>query len=446
MRGNRQSRDMVFGAAMGAVVLVLGASLVLAFASCAGLPSGLANTAKADLGLPISGATRELPRGSAMGVSWKVIPFGDLAPRGIPQAFSWNALGVDPDDRVYVVFGDGGLRDPKPADCLLYSYDSRSGERRRLGSFRAASEDAGNWREGEAFMKGHTALVYRDGKMWMGSMPFHDAKEPVQDAYRGSHLFAWDSRTGKLRDMSVQEPGGIVQERSGIMVLAPYPLEGGLFGMSIPRGDLLFFDSASGGLERAVPGPAEAVGQQPPRAVAVAPDGRVFFAFGTRDCALLVYDPGIGGIRRTAATTTGGFWNGSALARDGRGAYLSTAWGELFFLDFAQERVESLGHFLPPDEYGRGDRIKELFCLALSDDGRRLYTVPTAITTRKQALYEFDIASGKAVRLIDSKAFGLFGRTFTGSDVRDSEGRIYFAVHFYGKEGYLLQLDTRARG
>ena len=67
-----------------------------------------------------------------------------------------------------------------------------------------------------------------------------------------------------------------------------------------------------------------------------------------------------------------------------------------------KESIEYLTHFLPQDEYDRGDRIMELFCLALSEDERTLYTIPTAISTRRQALYAYGIENKRVVRFLDT--------------------------------------------
>lgn len=384
--------------------------------------------------------------GTVEGLAWKVIPFGELAPAAYPQSYSWNAIGADAEGRVYVVFGDGATYEPEPPDCLLYAYDSRTGGRSRLGSFARAALEAGNLKPDEGFMKGHTALVAAGGKLWMGSMPFHDATEPAPAGYRGSHLFAWDPAAGQLADASAAEAGGVVQARSGILVLASHPASGGLVGLSVPRGDLLFFESGSGRLQRVVPGPAAEYRSRLPRNLVVAPDGRVFLAFARDDgsSALFVCDPGSERLRELATANMRHFWNGSALTPDGRGAYVATSRGRLYYLDFALETFEDLGDFLPASELARGDSVKELFCLALDAAGERLYAIPTSISTREQALYEYGIASRSVRRLLDLRETGLFGMTFTGSDVRDLEGRLYFAVHYYGREGYLLQIDPGA--
>jgi sugar lactone lactonase YvrE len=276
-------------------------------------------------------------------------------------------------------------------------------------------------------------------------MPFHDASGPVDEGYRGSHLYAWDIADERLVDMSASQPAGVLQERSGIMALDLHRQSDRILGLSVPRGDLLFYDAHTGVLDWVVPGPEEELWKQLPRNLVCAPDGRVFFAFGHTESVVYRYDPESGSVRKTGATTNGGFWNGSALMPDGKGAYISTARGELFQIDFESEGITPLGHFLPEDELAAGDHITQLFCLALSADGHKLYAVPTAISTRLQSLYEYDLASGRVEKLVDTKAMGLFGMTFTGSAVRDSRGRIYFAAHYYGRQAFILQLDVSGR-
>jgi hypothetical protein len=353
-------------------------------------------------------------------------------------------LGTDPQDRVYVAFGDNGLR-KQPTDCVLFSYDSVGGERKLLGSFGQASESAGNLKPLEGIPKGHTSIVYLDGKMWMGSQSLHDMKDATPVDGMGSHLYAWDIATERLTDLSARESGGFIQANQGLMFLSAMERQQRLLGLSAPRGDLIYYDPRLGKIDRIVSGPEEAAGKQTPREIAVAPDGRVFFSFGVKDSSLYVYDPQTDSTRKTAYTTTNGFWNGCAQTKDGRRAYISTARGALYLLDMEKESIEYLTHFLPREEYDRGDRIMELFCLVLSADERTLYTIPTAITTRQQALFAYQIETGKVLRILDTKDLGLFGMTFTGNNTKDTQGRIYFAVHRYGKDGYLLQLDTALR-
>ena len=57
--------------------------------------------------------------------------------------------------------------------------------------------------EGENIPKGHTRLIFADGKVYMGSQGFHDLKNEIDDLprYRGAHIFAFGTATNGWQDL-----------------------------------------------------------------------------------------------------------------------------------------------------------------------------------------------------------------------------------------------------
>ena len=96
--------------------------------------------------------------------------------------------------------------------------------------------------------------------------------------------------------------------------------------------------------------------------------------------------------------------------------------GELYRLDVADEAFTDLGHFLPKDEYESGERVDELYGITLSLDEKTIYGVPRRNRSPEADLYAYEIATG-TVALVGT----LDPAIYTGSNMRDSRGNIYFA-------------------
>src|SRR5262249_28763301 len=106
------------------------------------------------------------------GVQWAQVSFDDLAPSGMDMQQCWNGLGMDDQGRIYIGFTS--VRSDGREDFPVFRYDPKTGERLFLGTFLDIVAAAGNSRPGEGIPKGHTRMVFVDGKMYMGSQSFHD--------------------------------------------------------------------------------------------------------------------------------------------------------------------------------------------------------------------------------------------------------------------------------
>jgi hypothetical protein len=130
----------------------------------------------------------------------KVVRFDDVTPPSVALKNTFNAIGVDPQERVYLNLCNG------TTDCYLLRYDPKTNKREYLGSLRDAAKRAGNigpnryWPKFESITKGHTHIWYLDGKMWMGTMNAHDYSD--MSVIRGGHLMAYNLATGIITDHS----------------------------------------------------------------------------------------------------------------------------------------------------------------------------------------------------------------------------------------------------
>lgn len=375
---------------------------------------------------PSSRAEPVAPTGAAVERS---VSFDDIAPAGLTLEQCWNAMGMDHRERVYVGFTS--RRADGREDFAVFRYDPSTGERRFLGTFMDVSQAAGNLQPAEEIPKGHTRMLEIDGRMYMGSQGFHDFKGAIDTLprYRGSHLYTVDVATGAMEDVSRSLPGGVVTEHEGLVALAAMPSQGLLVGLAHPSSDIVLFDTRRNAVRRIVPGIPWRLGNPLSREIVAAATGTIYTYRGTEDPArrdavnpIWAYDLDTGAMAPTPYTATGGFWNGQTGTRDGRTIYLSTVNGELYRLEVGTGVFTHLGPFLPKDEVEAGARIDYLYGITLSSDETRIYGVPRRSGSNESNLYAYEIATGAVTRVGT-----LDPAIYTGSQMRDSRGNIYFA-------------------
>ena len=366
--------------------------------------------------------------GTLQPLTAKAVSFSDLAPSGFILKQSWNALGMDTAERIYIGFT--GLRPDGREDFLIFRYDPESGERRFLGSLISASEQANNLKPGEEIPKGHTRMVEIDGRMYMASQGFHDFKGAIDrlHEYRGAHLYAYDIGADLFEDVSGHYPGGVIVAHQGIVALSADQSRGLLVGLTHPHSDIVLVDVRQDRSE-IVPGLPWTLGNPVSREIAATSEGKIYIYRGTEDPAfrnavhpIWMYDLSTRTLTQTLYTATGGFWNGQTSTRDGRLIYLSTVNGELYRLEVRSGLFTHLGHFLPHQDWEVGVRVNWLFGITLSSDERRIYAIPQTNRNWRSNLYAYDVTSGQ-VGLVGA----LEPAIHTGSHMRDSRGNIYFA-------------------
>lgn len=370
-------------------------------------------------------------------ITYQLISFDDITPPELTTKACWNALGMDNQERVYIGFTSN--RSDGREDFAVFRYDPDSGERLFLGTFINVSQAANNLLPGEEIPKGHTRMIYIDGKMYMGSQGFHDFKKSIDDLpkYRGSHLYAYNLSSGKWKDISKTFPDGVITKHQGIIALSYTPAFNLLIGLTHPHSDIVLFNYQENKVLKVVPGIPWQFGNPLSRQIVITPKGKIYTYRGTEEPVqrneihnIWVYDLKTEKMKKTNYSCTGGFWNGQTLTRDGSKIYISTVQGELYVLDVETEVFTHLGHFLPRQDYKSGKRITYFYgSITLSPDEKKIYGIPSLITDvrrkRKSGiLYEYDILTGK-VALVKELGRGIY----TGSDLRDSRGNIYFA-HF----------------
>ena len=368
---------------------------------------------------------------------WNEIPFDDLAPRGINLKECWNAMGIDDLGRIYIGFTSS--RTDGRDDFAVFRYDPKTSERRFLGSFLNIVAAAGNALAGENIPKGHTRMLFVNGRMYMGSQNFHDLKAEIDSlpTYRGSHLFAFDTIGSLWKDLSAALPGGVITAHEGIISLNIMPNEHLLVGLAHPSSDIVLYDYLAEQLVKVVSGIPWKLGNPLSRESIVAPSGNIYTYRGTEAVnqqnethSVWVYNIHTGEMKDTGFNMTRGFWVGQTQKRDGSKIYINTIGGELYEFDVAAETFKDLGYELPRTD----NRIIDYtYSLTLSPDERRIYYVLSIIQKPGGAigdgnggsgqLYYYDIATGQVV-FAQQLPVGIY----TSADLRDSQN-IYFA-HF----------------
>ena len=115
--------------------------------------------------------------------------------------------------------------------------------------------------------------------------------------------------------------------------------------------------------------------------------------------------------------------------------------GNLYSFDVEAERLKDLGSLLPPEEIAQGQSIQFVFGLILSQDEKKLYTLPCRFADGNvPTLYEYDIETGDKTQL--ARFPSLTGGTVTGTNAIDDRGRLYFGYHTYdeGESARLIQI------
>jgi hypothetical protein len=365
------------------------------------------------------------------------VPFEDVAPPYLTLTESWNALGTDDQDRVYIVWTS--TRDDGRGDSALFRYTHSTRKREFLGSFIDVATRQGNIRPGEEIPKGHTRIVQVGRKLYLGSQGFHDFKEGIEDLpnYRGAHLFTYDLDTGAFDDVSRTLPGGVVIPHQGIVALNYSPEHHLLVGLAHPLGDIVLYDLRTQRVRKVVPGSPWALNHVVSREIVVTRTGKVYTYRGPEDPELRdvvdevwEYDIATDRMRTTGQFLRGGFWNGQAVTRNRSTIYLSTVSGELYRLDVASGRFSHLGHFTDPADHDDPAqyRVMYLYGIGLTAAEDRLIGLPIIAPTAADGdsatrLTTYRIARGRFTKHQDTDI-----QVFTGSNHRDRAGHLYQAA------------------
>ena len=367
----------------------------------------------------------------------ETVGFDAVTPPYLTLTQAWSGLGVDDQDRAYILWTS--LRDDGREDAALFRYTRATGQREFLGTFIDTATAQHNLAPGEELPKGHSRIVQVGRKLYMTSQNFHDFKTGLDglSEYRGAHLFAYDLDSGILDDVSRTLPNGVLIDHQGVIAITYSPEYKLLIGLSHPLSDIVLFDIEQGSVRKIVPGIPWQENHVVSREIVVTRQGKIYTYRGAeepegRDIEneVWAYDIATDMMQPTGQALKGGFWNGQTGTRDRSTIYLSTIAGELYVLDAASERFTHLTQFIAPERV-RGDYgVRELYGITLSRSEDTIVGVPIiaengglARDTGMSSATLYDIAQGTVHEQFVSSV-----KVFTGSDHRDHEGNIYMSA------------------
>jgi hypothetical protein len=366
------------------------------------------------------------------GVQWAEIEFDDLLPPYISLQQCWNSMGIDPQGRVYIGFTSD--RTTGGEDFAVFRYDPATGQKSFLGSLVDVARSHGNLASEESIPKGHTRLIFADGKIYMGTQGFHDFKRDIDDLpkYRGAHLFAFEVSNNTWEDLSARFPGGVIVKNQGILAMGILRSQHLLVGLTHPLGDILVFNYRANQLVKLIRGIPWKFGNPISRELIVTPTGRIYTYRGTEDLKqraeknpVWVYDPQQNGLINTGFLSSQGFWIGQTQTHDGRKIYVSTTNGQLYEFDTLTEKFKDLAYLLPEVSKANGRRISFMYGVTLSPDEKMLYYAPAVLENPEGSgeLYSYEIATGK-ISFVQQLRPGVYAT----ADLRDANN-VYMA-HF----------------
>jgi hypothetical protein len=355
--------------------------------------------------------------------------------------YCWNALGIDSVNNVYAVYGmdwENGTE-----NGCIFQYNAEKDSVALIGNFIDILKENDNYQYGESVPKGHSEIPYLNGKVYLGTQPFHDINFHNWDNYyqhRGSHLLSYNVKTGEFIDCSKHRDGGVFQVYQGIMGLRSMPEYGKIACMSVPEADIMIYNPDNDSLEQIAKGPQDVLKQHVPRNI-IACDDKIYFAKGWEDSEIFKYELGDSVIVSTNQYTTGGFWNGKAVMPDGT-IYISTVLGNIYKLEPENGQFEFVTNPAMGYEYESSNVPVKFYCLSRNKSGTHLVFIPSSgpnlnSDVNAAHLYTYNINTGVVKDHATLEEGG-----YTGNSILDSKGRVYFAYHNYSTDGYLVQIDV----
>jgi len=348
-------------------------------------------------------------------------------PGGLHSNQNWHAIGSTPTGDIIVAGMD------HVTNSALFRIAARSDTLALVGDARAASEAADNWRPGETAQKFHTRPTsLRNGKTYVATLD-HSAIDNGHLKRRGFHWYAFETgAVGPLVDASADAPGGTAIEHGGLATLATDAQREVLWGATIPDARIVRYDPLRNATTDFGRPPAFGKGlSYTGRYLWVAPDGKVYFtggnpAWGQKEPAKIFghvhfLDPATGefGERPDWNLVEPRAIEMGQWSADRARCYLADDLGRVYRFNVEGPAWTHLGSLKHDGNW--------VWVMHLSPDERSIYFVNSG--AERDALYEFDIATGNSRRLafLDELHPDLKGRTrHTGHDAWDADGRFYF--------------------
>ncbi|WP_369434631.1 hypothetical protein [Psychromonas sp. MME1] len=352
------------------------------------------------------------------------------APTGERPDQSWLAIGSDSEGDIYISGHD------HINNSMLYRLQQSDATLRWVGDARSASEKANNWHVGESAEKFHTRPIAHDGRIYVATLD----KSGMNDSYlatRGFHWYGYDKLTNELIDLSATEPNGVAAKHLQIVTIQKDPENNLIYGISVPQNNLVKYDIKNG-VTTVLGRPSQWQGYfYSNRYMWVDSRGRVYISGGstrhqwhqkelsTTFDHIWYYDPAVGFGElpefslKAANAIEIGQWD-----RKHERLYVSDDQGNIYRFTDASASWEFLGR---PDY----SRTAKTWILQLSPDERKIYLGRSDTGASRNAIYEYDIATGDSFELANIKELDRQAAAkdfITGYDSWDNNGSFYIAA------------------
>lgn len=371
----------------------------------------------------------------------KVIRFDDVKPPGVVINSTFEAIGFDPQERVYATLCNSN---PTNGDCHLFRYDPKSGKREYLGSLNQAAKRDGNlgpnahWPKKEVIIKGHTHNWFLDGRIWLGTMNEHGYETPA--THRGVHIFGYDLASGVLTDHAQWQPKGVFREHSGMYALTTYPEKNLLIGISAVHCEIILYNPSTRQTQVVAGVPPTNNPQLAGRDTVVLAGGKLLYQCGSANTPFGIYDlhTGVNKVSRFKASSV--LTLGYAPTFDRKQAYIADL-KNLYVYDLARDEGKVLTTLDP------AGLVRQTSAPALSLDEKKLYYVINQTEGDGGAyvddLYEYNLQTRVRAKLMNLKSLVDGGAKLSGAHATASSGKIYFV--FNANKVGIVEVDVSAR-
>jgi hypothetical protein len=370
----------------------------------------------------------------------RVIRFDDIKPARTTLNSTFEAIGLDPEERVYATLCNERASN---GNCYLFRWDPKTGNRKYLGSLVQSAKRAGNigpnqyWPKKEVIVKGHTHNVYLDGQIWMGTMNVHGYKNIAE--HRGIHIFGYDLATGVLTDHSQWQPKGVFKQHSGMYALDAYPEKNLLVGIGPVDCEIITYNPRTRTTTK-IPGvPKEDNPQLSGRDMTIV-GGKVIYQCGSAKTPIGIYDLNTGQNKSVDFPGSVVLTLGYVPTKDEKKVYISDQ-KTIYEFNIQTEKFRTVATFDP------AGTPRQVSPPALSRDEKKLYYVINMVGVSDSAfiddLYEYHLETGVRTKLMNLKSVLDGGAKVSGAKSTASNDKIYFV--FNANRVGILEVDVSGR-
>ena len=393
----------------------------------------------------VSIPTDRMRRGNLEGVRVWQLP---NAPNGDRPDQCWLAVGSHPNGDIYISGHD------HVSNSMLYRLHQSDGVVRWVGDAETASRKVNNWLPGESAEKFHTRPIAHDGRVYVATLDSSNMNNDYLNT-RGFHWYGYEPLDNELLDLSVSEPGGVGWPTLQIVTMQKDVENNLLYGMSIPRNELVRYD-----IDRAettlLGKPSAWTGYfYSNRFMWVDSRGRVYMTGGSSrpqwhkgESAstfdhVWYYDPvtGFGELQdfplQGPNAMEVGQWD-----RTGQILYTADDQGNIYRFTDATASWSFVGR---PNFSGIGKGVPKTWVFQLSADAEKIY-IGVSDVSYPNSIWEFDIASGITTQLAKLSELDTIASTqafITGYDSWDANGSFYISSFsmYNGVNVYMVGID-----